>query len=112
MGQLREAFCEAVKLYCENDWSSAVPELPEVTIGKKHYPIRAVFELATELGDAHYPTTSSFAIWTIACGALKIATLEKGWARIRLTRLAASCMLELLNRRECKYQQQESRPNW
>ena len=52
MGELREAFCEAVKLYCENDWSPAVPELPEVTIGKKHYPIRAVFELATELGDA------------------------------------------------------------
>jgi hypothetical protein len=52
MGELREAFCEAVKLYCENDWSPAVPELPEVTIGKKHYPIRAVFEFATELGDA------------------------------------------------------------
>ena len=28
MGELREAFCEAVKLYCENDWSSAVPNCP------------------------------------------------------------------------------------
>ena len=111
MGELREAFCEAVKLYCENDWSPAVPELPEVTIGKKHYPIRAVFEFATELGDA-LPDDKLFRDLDYCMRRVENRDLGKRLGKDQTYATAASCMLELLNRRECKYQQQESRPNW
>jgi hypothetical protein len=110
MGELREAFCEAVKLYCENDWSPAVPELPEVTIGKEHCSIRAVFEFATELGDA-LPDDNLFRDLDYCMRGLENRDLRKRLGKDQTYATAASCMLELLNRRERKYQQQESGPN-
>ena len=104
MGELREAFCEAVKLYCENDWSPAVPELPEVTIGKKHYPIRAVFEFATELGDA-LPDDKLFRDLDYCMRRVENRDLsDLRDCRQLYARTAEPSRMQ--------YQQQESRPNW